>query len=231
MVDANGEASKPEEGAPHAGKPPSGSAPEGDPPVPIPVPIPEEELFPPQPAPETENSQSSTGNPQAETGSPQAATDNSPVPPGPRWPYIVASVALVADQWSKGWFQNHYSYHESHTVIPGFFDFFLTHNTGAAFSLFHDQTLLLMLFSTLVFGLMLLFRHKLFGPSVIEQLAFGLIAGGVVGNLADRMKYGYVIDFIHWYVGKHSWPVFNLADTFICVGVGLFVLSGFQKKA
>jgi len=151
-------------------------------------------------------------------------------PTGPRWPYGITLAAVVLDQWTKRWFLANYEMGDSTVVVPGFFNFTLTTNTGAAFSLFQNQPLALTLVSITVFCLMLVFRHKLFANTALEQTAFGLVAGGVVGNLLDRMRYGEVIDFIHWYVGEYSWPVFNIADSAICIGVGLYLLSGFRKK-
>ena len=150
-------------------------------------------------------------------------------PSSPRWPFAITLVAVIADQLSKNWFVEHYELYESRVVIPGFFRFTRTFNTGAAFSLFKDHPEILTLISVVVFGLMVVFRTKLFANTKTEQIAFGLIAGGIIGNLTDRMQYGHVIDFIHWYVGEYSWPIFNIADSCICVGVGLYMFSGFQK--
>jgi len=137
---------------------------------------------------------------------------------------------MVLDQLTKRWFAGNYALYESRVVIPGFFNFTLARNTGAAFSLFQDHTEILLLFSVLVFGLMAAFRDHLFTRKPLEQWAYGLITGGVVGNLIDRMKYGYVVDFIDWYIGEHHWPIFNLADSWICMGVGLYLLSQFRTS-
>ncbi len=152
---------------------------------------------------------------------------NSPLPPA--WPYAVALAALLLDQFTKRWFAANFSLYESRVVIPGFFNFTLARNTGAAFSLFQDHTEVLLVFSVVVFGLMAAFRDHLFARTRLEQWAYGLITGGVLGNLIDRMKYGYVVDFIDWYIGDSHWPIFNLADSWICIGVGLYLLS--QSRA
>jgi signal peptidase II len=149
----------------------------------------------------------------------------------PRWPFAIALVAVIADQLSKRWFLENYELYESREVIPGFFSFTRTFNTGAAFSLFQDHPEILALVSVTVFALMIVFRVKLFENTVLEQTAFGLLAGGIIGNLSDRLQYGHVVDFIHWYVGEYSWPIFNIADSCICIGVGLYMISGFRKPA
>ena len=149
----------------------------------------------------------------------------------PRWPFIISLVSVIADQISKNYFYTTYELYESRVVIPGFFNFTRTFNTGAAFSLFKGHPEALTIISVTVFALMVIFRAKLFQNTKVEQIAFGLIAGGIIGNLTDRMQHGYVIDFIHWYVGEYSWPIFNIADSCICVGVGLYMISGFKKDS
>ncbi len=150
--------------------------------------------------------------------------------PAPRWPWAIAAVGLVADQLSKNWFVTHFALPESRPVIPGFFHFTYVHNTGAAFSLFQGHPGPLLLFSIVVFGLMVVFRDKLFSRHPLEQSAFGFITAGILGNLVDRTKYGYVVDFIDWFIGDHHWPVFNLADSFICIGVGLYFIASLRQK-
>lgn len=149
----------------------------------------------------------------------------------PRWPFAIALVAVIADQLSKRWFLENYELYESREVIPGFFSFTRTFNTGAAFSLFQEHPEILAMLSVTVFALMIVFRVKLFENTVLEQTAFGLLAGGIIGNLSDRLQHGHVVDFIHWYVGEYSWPIFNIADSCICIGVALYMLSGFRKPA
>ncbi|WFB35573.1 signal peptidase II [Kiritimatiellota bacterium B12222] len=151
-----------------------------------------------------------------------------PSPP-PRWPLAIAFVAAVADQLSKKWVLNNFDLYETKEVIPGVFDFTRTYNTGAAFSLFKEHPMPLTIFSMLVFCMMILFRDKLFARTKLEQTAFGLISGGVIGNITDRMQHQHVIDFLNWYWG-YDWPIFNLADSFICIGVGLYFISQFVNK-
>lgn len=146
--------------------------------------------------------------------------------PAPRWPYLIALVAVILDQWSKNRILATFELYESRELIPGFFAFTRTYNTGAAFSLFSDFPLAITLFSVVIFGLMVVFRDKLFSRRPLEQVAFGCIAGGVIGNVTDRVQHGHVIDFLHWY-GGFDWPVFNIADSFICIGALAYFLSQF----
>jgi signal peptidase II len=149
--------------------------------------------------------------------------------PAPRWPYLIALVAAALDQWSKKWFIENYELYESREIIPDIFSFTRTFNTGAAFSLFKDYPTVLTVFAVVVFCLMIVFRDHLFERTPLEQTAFGLIAGGVIGNVTDRMQHGHVIDFLHWH-GGFEWPIFNLADSYICVGVGLYFVSQFVRR-
>lgn len=151
----------------------------------------------------------------------------------PRWPYALALAAFVLDQWSKKWVLRTFAQEgDSMEIIPGVFNFLRASNEGAAFSLFKEYPTVLTVLAMTVFCLMVVFRDHLFLRTPLEQTAFGLIAGGVIGNITDRLQYGHVIDFLNWYWG-YDWPIFNLADSFICIGVALYFLSQFrhpQKK-
>ncbi|MGA0334017.1 MAG: signal peptidase II [Kiritimatiellia bacterium] len=157
----------------------------------------------------------------------ESPEDRSPLP---RWPYAVALTAAVLDQITKKMVLERFELGESLELVPGVFYFTRTFNTGAAFSLFKDHPLPLTLFAMTVFCLMVVFRDHFFARTPLEQTAFGLIAGGVIGNITDRIKYGHVVDFLNWVWG-YDWPIFNLADSFICIGVGLYFLSQFRSKA
>ncbi len=140
-------------------------------------------------------------------------------------------IALPSDQITKYLVNENLTYSDRYTVIDGLF--YLTHvrNTGAAFGLFADapQTIRMVLFvgiAIAAMGIILSFYRKLAPGDWFSALALGLILGGAVGNLIDRIRLGEVIDFLHvrlW--GGYSWPDFNLADSFIVVGVGILVLE------
>ncbi len=94
-----------------------------------------------------------------------------------------------------------------------------TTNTGAAFGILQGQTWFLILVGLVVIGFLLYYSHE-------HQLALGFLLGGTMGNLVDRVLYGYVIDFIH----IPFWPSFNVADTFNVIGVGLLLLDAFARR-
>ncbi|HYA35647.1 MAG TPA: signal peptidase II [Candidatus Binataceae bacterium] len=141
---------------------------------------------------------------------------------------LVAIPLIVIDQASKLYIASHMYMYESITLVPGFLDITYTHNVGAAFSIFTTMTpmlrsaLLLTLSSIAVIVLaILLARADRVTPT---SFGFALIMAGAAGNLIDRMVRGSVIDFIrvHWY--EHNFPIFNVADSAITIGVGLVLL-------
>lgn len=147
---------------------------------------------------------------------------------------IIIVVALF-DQVSKFWVVQNFALYDSLVVIPGLFNLTYLHNTGAAFGMFAGQPgILRQLFFigiALIFLVVLfIFQKRFSGQSGWYTLAFGLIGGGAVGNLIDRIRYGSVVDFLDFYVGTWHWPAFNVADSAICVGVGLFMLISFLQE-
>jgi signal peptidase II len=140
-------------------------------------------------------------------------------------------IVLVLDLATKIAIDMHLSYADRIPVIPGFF--YLTHvrNTGAAFGLFSDapQVYRLSFFisvSLVAVGIIVSFFRKLSPGDRLAALALGLILGGAVGNLIDRIFRQEVVDFLHFRLWRgYSWPDFNVADSAIVVGVGLLVLE------
>ncbi|PKN15637.1 MAG: signal peptidase II [Deltaproteobacteria bacterium HGW-Deltaproteobacteria-3] len=120
---------------------------------------------------------------------------------------------VVLDQATKALIMERFAMFELLPVIPGLFNLTYLTNTGAAFGM--------------LAGAQTIWRQVFFvGVAVLALgVAIGLIAGGAVGNLIDRLRFGAVVDFLDFYVGSHHWPAFNVADSAICVGVGLFILG------
>ena len=116
-------------------------------------------------------------------------------------------------------------------VIEGFFSLTHVRNPGAAFGLFADapETLRLSFFigvSIIAVGIIISFLHKLAPGDRLSALALGMILGGAIGNLIDRIRHREVVDFLHFQLWKgYAWPDFNFADSFIVVGVGLLVIE------
>jgi len=150
-------------------------------------------------------------------------------PPQGRWRNVVffltALLVVAADQLSKTWIRRYLP--EGHSLPEtGFFQLTHIQNTGAAFGLFQDQSLsltIVALIGIIVISLLvfLFSRHFPFLSKGPGRLALGLVLGGTIGNLIDRLSLGYVTDFVD--IG--IWPAFNIADSAITVGVFLFAYS------
>ena len=118
---------------------------------------------------------------------------------------------------------------ESIKVIKNFFYITLCHNNGAAFSILKDQQVLLIVITVVT----LFFIYKYMNKEKIEGLegyAFSMITGGIIGNLFDRIIYNYVIDFLDFKIFSYDYPVFNLADSFIVIGVILLFVNYIKEK-
>ncbi|MBF0460500.1 MAG: signal peptidase II [Magnetococcales bacterium] len=140
-------------------------------------------------------------------------------------------VVLLIDQLSK-WYASQHLADQSITLVPGFFDLELVHNMGAAFGLFANfapgwRSLILIGVAVVATVFILTLLRK--SDRILEALALGLVLGGALGNLLDRVRNGWVVDFLHLHWHDLSWPVFNLADSAICVGVGLLLWDSFRK--
>lgn len=142
----------------------------------------------------------------------------------------IAAVTALCDQVSKWAVMATFTPGEGVTVIPGLFNFTLLFNKGAAFGLFAQIEsnvirLALLALSTII-ALCVLFtvllreyRHDRWG-----QVVVGLVLGGAIGNVIDRVRLGAVVDFLDFYLGSSHWPAFNVADSAICVGVFFLVI-------
>ncbi len=144
------------------------------------------------------------------------------------WPVALGGAAV--DLWSKSAVFEWLSQADwpEYSIIDGFFQFILRENTGAAFSAFQGWTVFLITIScvALVVVVGIFFSHKV--TSKLVLFAMGCITAGIIGNLYDRMfNEGRVRDFIDVYVGNYHWPTFNVADSLLCVGVGVLIISNF----
>ena len=143
--------------------------------------------------------------------------------------FTILGIILVADQLSKLWIISYFELYESRVVIPGFFNLVYVTNKGAAFSMFAsvDSPLRHYFFvgvnSIAVIALSVA-AFKMQKRSWVYLVSFAFIAGGALGNLFDRLRYGAVIDFLDFFVGSYHWPAFNVADSSICVGVALLFI-------
>jgi len=148
---------------------------------------------------------------------------------------IIATVVFVLDQFSKWLVLHLLEKGDEKVLIPGFFKFVHWGNTGAAWSMFSGNNAALAFVALLALLALFLTRHHFNSHTVAGQIAFGLIFGGIAGNLIDRLIRHEVVDFIYFYLQRRgadpiSFPAFNLADTAICTGVGLIFLITWRNE-
>jgi signal peptidase II len=147
----------------------------------------------------------------------------------------VAMAIFALDQLTKLAVLKYLGYADERVIIDGFFRFVHWGNTGAAWSMFRDRNDLLALVSLVAMVVLFFTRHHFDIHTPMGQAALGLIFGGILGNLTDRLVHGHVVDFLYFYVnrrggGELGFPAFNVADSAICTGVGLMFLLSFRGE-
>jgi len=115
-------------------------------------------------------------------------------------------------------------------VIEGYWDWELAYNDGAAFSNIRGQRVLLTLIAMLALVAMGFYAWRSTPEQRIRRIALGLVAGGTLGNLVDRVRDGAVVDFVRWRAGGHLWPIFNVADVVLVIGVALLLLENVLQR-
>jgi len=157
---------------------------------------------------------------------------------GSRRIFALAAVVFAFDQITKWLVRRYVLEGDEQNIIPGFFN--LTHraNTGAAWSLFTGNNTLLALIALVALVVLYLTRQHFSAHRLLGQFAFGLIFGGIIGNLTDRLLPGRhaVVDFLHFYMQRRGsmeiwdFPAFNVADSAICTGVALIFLLNWKNE-
>lgn len=151
--------------------------------------------------------------------------------------FLVCSLILVLDQITKLLVEHFLPFRgEQRIVIDGFFRFVHWGNTGAAFSFFQDSNTVLAVIGILAVFILYMNRTLFGSHRLLGQIALGLMLGGILGNLIDRLRVQHVIDFLYFYThqrggGEWGFPAFNVADTAICTGVALLLLLSWQKES
>ncbi len=149
-----------------------------------------------------------------------------------RWVMLViAALVIVLDRVTKIWVENHVNIGQGITIWPHRFRISHLLNTGAAFSLFegvHNPALvrnLLVAFSIVAVVVVLVLIWRLGQQMSVAAVALALILGGAIGNMYDRIRYAYVVDFLEVHIFHYHWPDFNVADSAIVVGACLLLLE------
>jgi len=144
-----------------------------------------------------------------------------------------AVLLLMADQFTKLLIMGYYQLGDS-TAVTSFFNIVRVHNSGAAFSFLAGaggwQRWFFIILAVVASAFITVWLRKLDPRQRREAMAWSLVLGGALGNLIDRILYGYVIDFLDVYYGDWHWPAFNVADSAITVGVVLLLLDSFKSN-
>jgi len=151
-----------------------------------------------------------------------------------RLAFVAAWVVLI-DQVSKALILKYLPVHHSISVVAGFFDITHIHNPGGAFGLMANmgagiRTVVFLFISSLAVGLIFYLYIKTPRTHSFLAIGFALIFGGAIGNLIDRVRFGFVVDFLDVYVKSLHWPAFNIADSAITVGILIFIFHLLFKK-
>ncbi len=148
---------------------------------------------------------------------------------------FVAAWVVLTDQVSKALILKYLPVHHSISVVAGFFDITHIHNPGGAFGLMANmgagiRTVVFLFISSLAVGLIFYLYNKTPRTHSFLAIGFALIFGGAIGNLIDRVRFGFVVDFLDVYVKSLHWPAFNIADSAITVGILIFIFHLLFKK-
>jgi signal peptidase II len=149
---------------------------------------------------------------------------------------LLVVLTVLFDRWTKAFIESRYTLNESASVIDGFFNITYVRNSGVAFGIFSSisspsKSIVLSLFTGLAVVLVVIYSMRSPVRNRVLQLALGFILGGALGNLYDRVSYGYVIDFIELYYRNYHWPSFNVADSAISTGVVLLAFEIIRNEA
>jgi len=148
----------------------------------------------------------------------------------------LTALVVLFDALTKWMIATHVELHDAISVIPNLFSIVHVRNNGAAFGIganaeSHIVPFLLNGGAIAVFCIVVVYALRTSLDERVLQTGLHLILGGAIGNLVDRFRFGYVVDFLDFYVGDHHWPAFNVADSAICIGIGLLFLDMKKKPA
>lgn len=144
------------------------------------------------------------------------------------WVAAIFSSVLILDQVTKYLVRSLMHPCRNIYVIPGFFDLVYVMNRGGAFGMLSTlpssvRVIIFIGFSLIAIAALVCVYLKSYNSPPL-RIAIAFLLGGAIGNLVDRIRWGMVVDFLDFYVGKYHWPAFNVADTAICIGLGLVIL-------
>ena len=137
---------------------------------------------------------------------------------------------IFLDQLTKGWIESFLDLYESLELIPGFFSLTYARNTGAAWSILSGQMTFFIVLTTAVLIGLIAVMIKTPKESKWTRISLTLMMAGAIGNFIDRLSFSYVRDFLDFIIFGYDFPIFNVADISLCIGVGLLALVTFMDK-
>ena len=147
---------------------------------------------------------------------------------------LIGLAILFLDQLTKQAIRADLVYGESRPVIEGFFNLVYVRNDGAAWNILSGHGIVLILISAAVLVVLYIFRDKIIEGKKFNEVLMGLLIGGIAGNLIDRIRFGWVTDFLDFEFGSYHYPSFNVADSAICIVFAAYLISNmwseWQKK-
>ncbi len=147
----------------------------------------------------------------------------------------VASLIIILDQTTKAVVLKVLPLYHSNNVIPGFFNLTHIQNPGGAFGFMANhssswRSFIFLIVSSLAVYLVYYFYKNTPKTHPLLSTGFALIFGGAIGNMIDRIRFGKVVDFLDFYIGRYHWPAFNVADSAISIGIAIFLFHLLFKK-
>ena len=143
---------------------------------------------------------------------------------------LLGLAVILLDQLTKQSIRSAFVCGESLPVIDGLFNLVYVRNDGAAWNILSGHGLVLILISVVVLILLVIYRRSFLQEQFSHRILLGLMVGGIIGNLIDRIRFGWVTDFLDFHIGTHHWPAFNVADSAICIAAGLYIITNLLQK-
>lgn len=144
--------------------------------------------------------------------------------------YLLTPLILLFDQITKYVVEKAIPPGENISIIPGLLQLSHVQNDGAAFGILQGQQIFLKIVTFIAFIFILYMLWTTPRKNILLRTALLVILGGALGNFTDRITHGFVVDFIDFYIGTHHWPSFNVADSAICIGMGLLIFDIFRSS-
>ena len=145
--------------------------------------------------------------------------------------FITACFLILLDQLSKNFIVNHFTLGESKEILSNFFNITSHRNRGAAWGILQDSRLFFIVVTIIFMAILSYYLFKQKGKlTIVDKLTFSLIYAGAIGNFIDRLTRHEVVDFLDFRIFGYDFPIFNLADCFICVGVFFLMLKIYNEE-